>query len=159
MKLHLAPSPVQENSLGWRARARIGFCLFLTIRNMYFVHGRWSTATRPQTRPHVPFLLPFDETHPAPPLSAQENSLGRRAPKSFRWIYGRPTTLPVRAPRRPLGLQTPSGTPVTSVPSRVVLYRRNPAKIFRINIPCAICSPRVTKDRTARLLHYFDNTI
>ncbi len=32
MKLHLAPSPVQENSLGRRARARIGFCLFLCPR-------------------------------------------------------------------------------------------------------------------------------
>ena len=28
MNLHLAPSPVQENSLGWRARARIGFLHF-----------------------------------------------------------------------------------------------------------------------------------
>ncbi len=47
-----------------------------------FVHGRWSTATRPQTRPMLPFY--FLSMKPTlPPFSAQENSLGRRAPESF----------------------------------------------------------------------------
>ena len=51
------------------------------------VHGYASSD-----KTHVSFV--FLSMKPTmPPLSAQENRLGQRAPGSLRWIYGRPTTL------------------------------------------------------------------
>ena len=56
-----------------------------------FVHGRWSTATRPQTRPMFPFY--FLSMKPTLPPSLRRKIVWDGARRSlFRWIYGRPST-------------------------------------------------------------------
>jgi hypothetical protein len=54
-----------------------GVCVCLAPRrpSPKWLYGRWTTATRPQTRPHASFHFLSMKPHRAP-LSAQENNLG-----------------------------------------------------------------------------------
>ena len=118
----------------------------------------------PRQEPMFLLTLFLDETHL--PLSAQKNSLGQRAPGSLCRIYGRPTTIfPERAPiglvpsSWPCALQLALCPPVAFGIPEPPLLQEKPCRNFPNLYPCAIGSPRVAKDRTARHLHYFNSTI